>query len=208
VAPDLAVLLLEAVARVTPAFQELRRKILPRCRFDENRVPLAAIDAWLSRWHLDFRNGRLRHLARDWAVQVLRYWAAHPEARDALAVDCGWWRDREDSRLAVAGDTWLPGWNPQRESHATWAARLAATVREEKRRAEGDLRHYDATSYAPENRLAFEWLVLSVCCELSDAAIVRRYRDRKVSRAAVKKARQRLAARLFGDIRRPKACPR
>ena len=153
---------------------------------------------------MNFDYGELEHLAGDWAITVLRYWAAHPEARAVLAVDCGMWEYLKSPGRRIAGDknprVQLSRWNPCRESYAAWSARLTNGIdnylREEKRRNEAELEKYEAVAFKPENPLAFEWLALSTCCGFSDGKIALRYRDRKATRAAVKKARQRLAARL------------
>ena len=190
---ELAVLFLEAVARVTPAFRELREQVFPKCAPDKNHFSLDAIEAWLHDWHLDFDDGEIAHPVHDWTIEVLRFWAAHSDAREQLAVDCGWREYLKSPKRRMAGDTALPGWNPCRETYDAWQVRVLEPHR---KRREAELENYGATSYEPESTLAFEWLAFSVCLRLPDGEIAKRCLPRKVKPDTVKKARTRLAKRL------------
>jgi hypothetical protein len=190
---ELAVLFLEAVGRGTPAFRELRDQVFPKCDADKNHFPLDDIEAWLHTWRLDIGDGEFAHLVHDLAIGVLRHWAAYPDARKALAVDCGLWEYLESPSRRVSGDTILPGWNPYRETYDHWHVRMVEVLR---KHCEAELEKYGATPYGPQNELAFEWLALSLCRRLSDGEIAKKYSAHKVTREAVKKARTRLAKRL------------
>jgi hypothetical protein len=193
---ELAVLFLEAVAQVTPAFQKLREQVFPKCDPDKNHFPL---DAWLEKWHLDFDRGEFAHLVHDWTIGVLRFWAAHSDARETLAVGCDMRRYLKWPKRHLASDTalLLPGWNPERETYKDWRVRvLEPHVRKHRKDREAELEECGATSYEPKKLLAFEWLALSVCCKLSDGKIANKYSSQKVTRDAVKQARRRLAERL------------
>ena len=197
---ELVVLFLEAVARVTPAFQELREQVFPKCDPDKNDFPLDAIEVWLRHWRFDTVDRELTHLVHDWTIEVLRFWAAHPAAREALAVDCGWWVKDPKRHLGNDIALVLPGWNPYRETYKDWRVRvLEPTVRKHHRDREAELEKYGATPYEPENTLAFDWLALKVCLHLSDGAIAKRCMPPKVKRDTVKKACTRLAKRLHID---------
>jgi len=196
--PELVIVFLGAAARVTPAFVQLRDEILPRCDLDHNRVPLADLDAWLSRWHLDFENYELREMIESWTIELLRHWHNHPEHREPLRVERGWWNP--SPKVVTGGErigAQVRGWDSAREPFEVWRDRVREGfeefIRHEQKR---DHVLYDSVPYQPENSLAFEWLALHICCGLSAGEIKLRYRDRKLSRAAVKKAIRRLADHL------------
>jgi len=213
--PELVILFLEAVARVTPAFLQLRDRIFPECDLDHNRVPLADVDAWRQRWHFDFENYQLREMIESWTIEVLRCWHKEPEHREALRVDRGWWN--RSPKVVTGGErigAQVRGWDSAREPFEVWRDRLRKNIQEFSRDERNrDQVQYDSVHYQPENSLAFEWLALSVCCGFSDAKIAHHYRDRKANPrkatpAAVKKARQRLALHLgMGTLDTPRQCP-
>ncbi len=191
-APELVVLFLEAVARVTPAFQELRERALPRCDFSRNYVPLDDLRRWWARWHLDFENCEAREMAESWTVNVLRDWAHDPAHAAGLKVDCGWWEHLKDPRLRLISDRPILAWNPDREPLDAWNARSEEMVLRQRKRLE----QYGAESYQPETLFAFEYLALRVCCALSDVRIAEKCGARTVTPESVKKARTRLAKLL------------
>ena len=198
-------LFFEAAARVTDAFRELRDTIYPLCegRADGSLkcFPELELETWRRKWHLEFEDGELCGMVRSWIFQVLESWCRDNERREALRVDCGYWEYLDSpNRPGVGGDRAFdlktPGWNSNRESCSAWEARVRAGfeefIQQERRREQAKLERYGAVPFQPENPLAFEWLALSVCARLSDSRIALRYKRAKVTRAAVKKARQRL----------------
>ncbi len=186
------ILFLEAVARVTPAFQELREQLLPRCEFSRNHVPLEDLDTWFARWHLNFSDYELHEMVESWTHDVLRDWARNAERAHELNVDCGYWERLNNRSRRTVAERLMWTWDPQREPFEDWDKR----ARRMKEQQEDELRKYDATLYRPENLLTFEYLALSICSCESDGKIAMRYKTRKVTREAVKKARTRLAKRL------------
>lgn len=206
-AEELVVLFLEAVVRVVPkAFEQLRDDIFPLECWTE--WPGPGVKAWLRRWHLNFNNDELYEMLFGQTIQVLRYWAAHPDARAALAVDAGLWEHLKSPKRRLGSDkkpsVLLPRWNPDRESHATWANRARADfdgyIRDEKQRAEAEQEKYNAVPYEPENLVAFDWLALHICCELSPKGIAGLSPNKRLTPATVKKALQRLSQRLKMQI--------
>jgi hypothetical protein len=218
---ELVILFIEAVARVTDAFKELRDSILPlyaraeTIRDARRRYPLAThekpqhpIDeahAWAKRWKLEFENNELDERVFAWAFFVLDAWHRNAESRDSLRVDCGWW-DRSPKVKMSADRPGVPAllsqWNPDREDFGPYAtgmrARFEKFLQGEKRRVEQELERFDMRPYRKRERKRppgwdFEWVALHRCRGFSDAKIAQqKTRYPGVSREVVKKARQAL----------------
>jgi hypothetical protein len=211
---DLIILFLEAVARVTPAFEELRNSILPK--YSPPRADVEAIEAWIRKWHLDFENHYLRQPVQSWIFSVLDYWRRDVQARKSLRVDCGWWERLPKVKMSSdkrAEPVLISQWNPDREGFESYATRMRngfeKLLQEQKRTGDSELQKYDMRPY--EKRATkcspvwdFEWLALSVCCGKSAGEIANRPKYRGVKSDAVKKALQKLRKDLHiesGELR-------
>lgn len=212
--PDLIALFLEAVARTTPAFKELRASILPK--YSPPHADVKAIEAWIRKWHLDFENHNLRQPVQSWIFSVLDYWRRDAQARKSLLVDCGWWERLPKARLSSdkrAEPILLPQWNPDREGFESYATRMRAGfekyLQEQRRTREGEFQKYGMRPYAKRATKRspvwdFEWLALSVCCGKSAGEIANRPQYGGVKSEAVKKALQKLRKDLHiesGELR-------
>ena len=212
--PDLITLFLEAVARTTPAFKELRASILPK--FSRPHAPVAEIEAWSRKWHLDFENYELRDKVESWIYNVLDYWHGDVQARESLRVDCGWWERLPKANLSSdkrAEPVMIPQWNPDREGFESYATRMRAgfekILQEQMRTRESEFQKYNVRPYEKRETKRppvwdFEWLALSVCRSWSAAKIANRPEYRGVKSNAVKKALQKLRKDLHiesGELR-------
>jgi hypothetical protein len=208
---DLLVLFLEAVARVTPAFNELRDGISPN--YYPRHTPFTEIAAWAQRWHLDFENYELRERVESWVYQVLDHWHHDSNSRKQLFVDLGWWKRPPKFKLSSdkrAEPVLMPQWNPDREAFESYATRMRAgfekTLQEQRRTRESELERYGMRAYgkrAAKRSPAwdFEWLALSVCCAWSAGQIANRPQYGGVKSDAIKKALQKLRKDLHIDAR-------
>ena len=76
---ELIIPFLDAVARKTEAFRELREKILPK--WNPPKAPVRAIHQWLARWRLDsFADHGLNENIQSWVFQILAWWKRDPKA--------------------------------------------------------------------------------------------------------------------------------
>jgi hypothetical protein len=215
---ELLILFFEAIARVTPAFKELRDTILPK--YSRPYAPVAEIEAWERKWHLDFedRYFELHDKVDTWIYNVLDFWQQDVQARDSLRVDCGWWeryKRQPERQLSTyrAEPVLIAGWNPDREGFESYATRMRAgfekILQEQMRTRESEFQKYNVRPY--EKRATkrppvwdFEWLALSVCCGKSAGEIANRPQYGGVKSDAVKKALQKLRKDLHierGELR-------
>ena len=211
--PELVILFLEAVSRTTLAFKELRDKILPLCDSASNHMPVAEIEDWLLRWHLDFEDGDgsgIGHMIYSWVFQILHWWERDRSAAAELRVDQDWW-DRDPLKRNIHGDgiikIALSKWNPAREDDSTYRARvitnLSSLVEKHISEQKNELAKYDAKPYRKrahgrDLKHEFEWVALHVCKGKSDGQIAIQYRSKA---ATVKQGRIRLSRELgiIGD---------
>jgi len=195
---ELVLSFLDAVARKTDAFRELRDEILPLCA-SPIVAPLAMIDAWLSRWHLNsFADLELNDRIHAWVFEIIDYWRSDSRAADALRVDCGWVASKPAAPRPPSPVRYDP-YDDRRESPAAYKKRMVTAWRKliveeitrgkEERQAQSLLPPRRDRGRDP--REDFEWLALFLCRGLSDAEIAQLYKI--PGRAGmVKKARQRL----------------
>jgi hypothetical protein len=212
---ELLILFFEAVARVTPAFADLRDTILPK--YSPPYAPIAEIEAWERKWHLDFDNCdcELHGKVDTWIYNVLDFWQQDVRARDSLHVDCGWWTRLSKLKMSTDGSVsvQISQWNPDREGFEPYAKRMRANfekiIQEQKRTRESEFERYGVRSYNKRETKRspvwdFEWLALSVCLSWSAAKIADRTRYGGVKPDAVKKALQKLRKDLHiesGELR-------
>jgi len=206
--PELVILFLEAVARVTPAFRELRDSVLPLSpqRDTPSDKGYDEMVEWIRRWHLLFENSELNEMIEPWICRVLHWWSQDPVARETLRVDCQWWeRSTKLGTDKKPVQTELSQWNPDRENFEKYARRMRSNLetflQEQKRIAEQDLERFGQRPYRKRDRdrpaaWDFEWLALSICRKLSDGEIAQRQEYKGVRRESVKKARQALQQKL------------
>ena len=200
---DLIVLFLEAVARVTPAFTELRASVLPK--YSPPSAPVDEIKTWMRTWNLDFPTSgcELREQVENWVFRVLDWWRCEPEMGNA-----GWLErsKRPDVRRSVSSAVAVsvPPWSPAEEGFEAYATRMRAgfekVLQEERRTRETELETYDMRPYLKRETKRppvwdFEWLALSVCLGWSAGEIAKRP-NYGVPRARVIKALRKLREAL------------
>lgn len=208
--PEQLILFLEAVARVTPAFVELRDEVLPK--WIERPLTRGAVDSadqWRVKWNLNkWPNDRLQ----GWIYDVLDHWTSHPDAAKELAIDQGWrsiaplGRNTITRREVVARFE-IHAYDCDLESLDSYGARLHTAIDEvvakEREKYESLKARYTLQSRARRERgypphRPYEWLALHICLERSDGYIAKdkKHNPERVSRDVIKKARQRLSAEL------------
>lgn len=191
----LVMLFLQAVARVTDAFKELREEILPLC--GERTLPLAKISDWLERWHLnDFPNYELNEKIDSWIHVVLYQWRHDPDGARTL-------------RIEPVRRQWPPAKKVQfefyeydlyRESFEDWGRALRekceGVIAAERAKWEIDQDRFGMKPYLKRDRgrpheWEFEWLAYSRCNLRSDQWIANRpkYKAKQIKRSTVNKAR-------------------
>jgi len=206
---ELIVLFLEAVARVTPAFQELRDSVLSHTT-KRTEIHKKSVSAWIERWHLNFENYELRERVEGWVYEVLDWWLRDPEARQNLKIDIGCWDNSTRHRSTVL-PLGLKPWNPEQECFEAYTAAVKRLLHEQKREGEAVMERFDMRPYLTRERdslvvdgvkkprpkeWTFEWLALRVCNGWSDAQIANRLEYKGVKSDAVKKARRALEKSL------------
>ena len=214
--PEEIALFLEAVARVTDAFRELRDTIKVSDEGGRFHFDMAAYDAWFARWRFDALPCQvpepahpLKERIDSWCIDVLRRWQRHPEERERLEVHRGLWEWNSNPGNKLATDRpprqiKMQSFNMERESFANYRARMIEgfekVLKEENVLETERMKKYRARTkqrrkreLAPED--SYDIFALHHCRGLSDGEIqlwYKRERRRQLRVATIKMARKRL----------------
>ena len=110
---------LDAVARKTGAFRDLRDIVLPT--FDPPRMPEPGIEGWIQKWHLSsFEDYEVNERIASFAFQILVWWKRDPNAAKELRVDF------VDFKVAQSTCTVRIGRYDGREKPAEYRAKILA----------------------------------------------------------------------------------
>jgi hypothetical protein len=193
-------LFLDAVARKTPAFRQLRDKILPLCT-SPTQGPVTMIASWVNQWHLgSFKEYETNERIHAWVFEVLDSWKRDPSAAVSLRVDCGWKR----GKIGLPRPRWirmkLPLPELDYESLADYRCKIVTFAdqifADEMER--WNLRYHHRRDMGQGSNRDFEWLALAICKQMSagEIAIVSRIGGSKGT-DKVKKALQALYKQGF-----------
>jgi|GEM_PF-5903941 len=210
VRPEELTLFLEAAARKTDAYKELRRMILRKWTEPH---PILQLDAWLQRWNLaNFDDYELNQHIRGWTFELLDWWKREPAMAASLRVDH--WRSLRNALAPDSNDSeptpiaWTH-YNSNRESWEQYERRkrqaFECLLAKEKSAAQAKMSRYGLQETKRRERtrnplIDYEWLALAVCKNRSAREIAIQYfgeQNQLRNAERVKKALQSLYQRGF-----------
>jgi hypothetical protein len=198
---EIIVPFLDAAARVTNAFRELRDDILPTV--DASREHGLAVGEWLHKWRLDnFADDGVNEHIRSWVSQILDWWKRDGRAAEELRVDCGY-----DFKLSTRGVRTVrinryDGRNSPDDYAQKIRSQCERLIHEELGAFKQDVEKFGLITIRRRNRgrnlnERFEWLALWLCAGMSDSEIAERYRMARTERQLIRKDRNVLFRQGF-----------